>query len=122
MRVVIISRPKFPVPPEQALPLFQAFAAWRERYRPVTESFEFFAGGEGGFGVVNVADEAAVHQMMIEYPFGPVSDLEIRPVLNGDQRLRRRSRDPGGRISEDDPVERHPAASNARRHSRQQAP
>jgi hypothetical protein len=37
MRILVISRPKFPIPPEQLPALFQAFAAWRERYRSVSE-------------------------------------------------------------------------------------
>ena len=87
MRIVVISRPRFPVPPDQLPALIQGFAAWRERYRSISESFEFFAGGGGGFGVVNVPDEATLNQMMIEYPFGPSSELEIRPVLDGDKAL-----------------------------------
>lgn len=87
MRILVISRSRFPVPPEQLPTLFQAFAAWRERYRSISESFEFFAGGGGGYGVINVTDEASFNQMMIEYPFGPFSDLEIRPVINGDTAL-----------------------------------
>ncbi len=39
MRILVISRPRFPIPPEQLPALFQAFAAWRERYRSVSESF-----------------------------------------------------------------------------------
>ncbi len=87
MRIVVISRPRFPVPPDQLPPLVQGFAAWRERYRSMSESFEFFAGGGGGFGVVNVPDEATLNQIMMEYPLGPFSELEIRPVLDGDKAL-----------------------------------
>ena len=87
MRILVISRPQFPVPPEQLPALFQAFAAWRERYRSVFESFDFFAGGGGGYGVANVADEATFNQMMLEYPFGPLSELEIRLVIDGDKAL-----------------------------------
>lgn len=88
MRVLVISRPTFHVPPEQLGDILQAFAAWRERYRSMMESFEFFAGGGGGFGVINVANEAVLHQMMLEYPFGNTSELEIRPILDGDQALK----------------------------------
>ena len=87
MRIVVISRPRFPIPPDQLPALMQAFAAWRERYRSMSESFEFFAGGGGGFGVVNVPDEATLNQMMIEYPFTVFNDQEIRPVLEGDKAL-----------------------------------
>jgi hypothetical protein len=53
------------------------------------ESFEFFAGGGGGFGVAHVPDEATLNQMMIEYPFTVFSDNEVRPVLDGDKGLAR---------------------------------
>ena len=88
MRLVVISRPRFPVPPDQLPTIFQAFAEWRERYRSRMESFEFFAGGGGGFGVFNVPDEATLNQVMLEYPLLPYSELEIRPVLDGDTALR----------------------------------
>jgi len=87
MRIVVISRPKFPVPPDQFPALLQAFGAWRERYRSMMESFEFFVGGGGGFGVANVPDEATLNQMMIEYPFTVFNDNEVRPVLDGDKAL-----------------------------------
>jgi hypothetical protein len=87
MRILVISRPQFPFPPEQLPGLIAAFAAWRARYRSVMESFDFFAGGGGGFGVVNAPDEVTFNQMMLEYPFGPLSELEIRPVISGDKAL-----------------------------------
>ena len=87
MRIFVMSQPRFPVPPEQLPALTQGFVAWREKYRSVTESFEFFAGNNGGFGVLNVPDEATLNQIMIEYPFGPFSELDIRPVIDGDKGL-----------------------------------
>jgi muconolactone delta-isomerase len=87
VRVLVVSRPQFFVPPDQFPVLFDAFADWRERYRGSMESFEFFAGGGGGFGVINVPDEAALNQMMLEYPFLPFSDIEVRPLLDGDAAL-----------------------------------
>jgi hypothetical protein len=65
----------------------QGFAAWRARYRAVMESFEFFAGGGGGFGIANISDEATLNQMMIEYPLALFSEQEIRPVIDGDKAL-----------------------------------
>lgn len=90
MRVCIIDRgPRFPVPPEQMPPMWEQFTQWRERWRGKMESFEFFADGEGGFGVVNVADENELQQMMIEYPFGIFDKVELRVVIDGDVSLKR---------------------------------
>lgn len=87
MRFLVISRTRYPVPREDFPMLVEAFAAWREKYRSVSESFEAFAGGDGGFGVVDVEDPADLHQMMIEYPFGPTSDIEVYPLIPGDQAI-----------------------------------
>ncbi len=88
MRVLVLARPKHFVPPEQLSTLIQAFADWRERYRSQMEGFEFFAGGGGGFAVLNVSDEATLHQIVLEYPFNVFNDLEARPILDGDTALR----------------------------------
>ena len=37
--------------------------------------------------MVDVDDGATLHQIMLEYPFGATSDLEIRPIIDGDQGL-----------------------------------
>ena len=87
MRVLVIVRPKFAIPPEQFPGLVQAFVAWRERYRSVFESFDFFAGSGGGCGIVNVPDEATLSQLMLEYPFGMSSDLQPHLLLDGDKGL-----------------------------------
>ena len=87
MRALVLVEPLFPVPPEQFPGLLGAFADWRERHRGSMESFEFFVGGGGGFGVVNVPDEAALNRMMVEYPFTPYSTIRVRPILDGDTAL-----------------------------------
>jgi hypothetical protein len=66
----------------------EAFVAWRERYRPKMESFYFFAGKGGGAGVLNVADEAELSQIMLEWPFAFFSDVGIEPVVDGDVGLK----------------------------------
>ena len=87
MRAMVLIRPQSP-PPLDLLPtLFDGFAAWRARHRDSMESFEFFAGGGGGFGVVNVADEATLNQIMVEYPLLPFSEVEVHPLVDGDTAL-----------------------------------
>jgi hypothetical protein len=85
VRILVISRPQFPFPPPEQLPgLVAAFKGWRECYKSMTETFEFFAGGGGGIGIVNVPDEQTFNKMMFEYPLGLISNLEIRPIIDGD--------------------------------------
>jgi hypothetical protein len=87
VRVLVLVRSRYPVPPDQFPAMVEGFVAWRDRYRSIMESFEFFAGSDGGFGVVNAPDEAALNQMMLEFPFGLVSKVDIYPVIDGDVAL-----------------------------------
>ncbi|MEZ4529950.1 MAG: hypothetical protein R2855_02875 [Thermomicrobiales bacterium] len=87
MRVIIISRPKFPPPPEMMSPLMDAFADWRARYKPIMESFDFFVAGGGGCGIVNAPDDATLATMMMEYPWSPFSEVEVELLIDGDLAL-----------------------------------
>ena len=87
MRVVVISRPKHQLKPEEMPMLYQGFSAWRERYRDQMESFEFFLGG-GGFGIVDVDDPVELNQMLLENPILFVGETEVTPILDGDVALR----------------------------------
>jgi hypothetical protein len=49
MRVFVLVEPKLFVPPTCFPACLESFADWRERYKDRMESFEFFAGGGGGF-------------------------------------------------------------------------
>jgi hypothetical protein len=99
MRALVISRAKFQTPREVFPETMQAFAAWRDRYRPNMEGFYFFAGGGGGCGIVNAPDET-VAQMFMEYPWAPFSEVELIPIVDGDMALSRwlemLSQSPGG--------------------------
>ena len=87
MRVFVLVEPKFFIPPEMFPTLLDGFAAWRDAHRGVMEVFEFFAGGGGGFGILNVPDEATLNRIMVQYPFTPFSEITTRPILNGDAAL-----------------------------------
>jgi hypothetical protein len=87
MRAFVLVEPKFFTPPEAFLALLEGFAAWRDANREHMESFEFFAGGGGGFGIFNGPDEATLHGMMVQYPFFPYSQITVRPILDGDTAL-----------------------------------
>jgi hypothetical protein len=83
-RVLLITRNQHPLPQEAAMSLFQGFAAWRAKYKGQMEAFFFFAGAAGGGGILNVADEAALNQMMVEWPLSPFSTCEFTPIVDGD--------------------------------------
>lgn len=88
MRVLVVNKPRLAVQPEQLPVMAQAALDWLDRHRDSIESFGVFPGG-GGFGVLNVADEDALHQIMVEMPFTPVGDVTITPVVEGESAFRR---------------------------------
>jgi muconolactone delta-isomerase len=87
MRAFVLVEPKFFTPPEILPTLLEGFVAWREANREHMESFEFFAGGGGGFGIFNGPDEATLNGIMVQYPFFPYSQITVRPLLDGDTAL-----------------------------------
>ncbi len=69
MRVaILVEAGAVPPPPDQLPMLLQAFAQWRDKWREKMEVFAFWAGRQGGLGVLNVADESELSQMMFEFP------------------------------------------------------
>lgn len=86
MRALILVRPKFPLPVDQASALIDAFAGWREQHRPQMETFDFFTSG-GGCGIANVSDEMALMRMVATFPFAPFSEIETLPLVEGDAAL-----------------------------------
>ena len=87
MRFVVHTRLISAVPPEQLPSIMERFAEWRERYRDHMESFEFYAGGGGGFMVIDVSNEVELNQMMSKYPFMAYLDVDIHPIIDGDTGL-----------------------------------
>jgi hypothetical protein len=88
MRVLVTVKDKYPVPLDQFPAMLDGFVDWRERHRDSMESFEFFAGSSGGFGILNVPDEQTLSRIMTEYPFYLFSDIAVHPILEGDVALR----------------------------------
>lgn len=82
MRFLVVATPKFPIPPDQILGMLDRGEEWQQRHSDKFEAFGMFPAG-GGFGIVNVRDEATLHQLMAEMPFAPFSDHEIRPFVDG---------------------------------------
>jgi len=90
MRVCLLIEPgQVPPPPEMMPKIIAAFGHWREKWRAKMEVFDFWAGRPGGLGIANVANETELSQMMMEFPFGPFSHIDVRPIVNGDEALKR---------------------------------
>ena len=90
MRTLMIVEPgAVPIPPDALLGVLEAFRAWRERWRHKMESFEFFAGRGGGWGVFNTDDETELSQIEFEFPLAPFSVIHVYPTVNGDDALAR---------------------------------
>lgn len=82
MRALVVSIPRQTPPPDVVLGMVDAAEAWQERWSGSLESFGLFPGG-GGYGVVDVADEAELHRLMAEMPFSPFNEVTIRVIVDG---------------------------------------
>ncbi len=82
MRFLVVATPKVPPPPDMIMSLIDRGEAWQQRYEDKLEAFGIFPGG-GGFGIVDVKDEAELHRMMAEMPFAPFSDTQVRTFVDG---------------------------------------
>jgi hypothetical protein len=80
MRVLVVGTPKFQIPPDQLPSIVEGAIAWHERYEDKFEAFGIFPGG-GGFGVISVADEVELNQLILEMPFSWFSDVQIRAAV-----------------------------------------
>ena len=87
MRVLVVAKPRGIVPPDQIPGLIDVALQWYERYQDRFEAFGTFPAG-GGFAAVDVADEAALHRLILEMPFSPFSDVTVTPYVAGDTGFR----------------------------------
>jgi len=83
MRFLVVATPKTLPPPEMIPSLIDGSEAWQQRYSETLEAFGLFPGG-GGFGIVNVADEAELHRIILEMPWSPFSDHQIRAIVDAE--------------------------------------
>jgi hypothetical protein len=87
MRFMVVIKPQFQLPEEKLPAMIEGFAAWWDRHRDTWESAGFFAHGNGGGGICNVESHAALHQMFLEWPFTPFSDIESFALIDMDEAL-----------------------------------
>lgn len=67
--------------------LIDAMQGWRSRYASKFDQIWAFAGIQGGGGILNVDTIEEMDAVMREFPFLPVSDVEIIPLVDIDNAL-----------------------------------
>ena len=91
MRYLVVTTLRFSLPPEMAMGLFDALSKWAKRYKEAGkfEQIWSFAGLQGGGGILNVDSLDELDQIMIEFPLGPFSKVEMHGLVDLDESLDR---------------------------------
>ena len=89
MQFLLITKQTNPPPPEMAVPLMEAMEAWVAQHRASGQltSIWAFAGMPGGGGVVEVDSHEELDAIMVAFPFGPFSSIEILALSDIDKAL-----------------------------------
>ena len=84
VKFLIVTKQKFPVPPEHALALIDAFSAYIRKYKASghLEAEWSFSGSQGGGAVVNVDTLEELDAIIAEFPLGPFSEVEVYPLVD----------------------------------------
>ena len=82
--LVITKGNKHLVPPEALLARTDALTAWVTRYTEMgkIDAAWSFAGVAGGGAIFNVDSLEELDAIMVEFPFGPFSEVDIRPLVD----------------------------------------
>ena len=89
MRFLIITKQATPPPPEMLMPLNDAMVAWLDEHRSsgkLTHVWSF-AGMIGGGGIADVETHEELDRMMIGFPYGATSTVEVYPLSDLDESL-----------------------------------
>lgn len=91
MKVLIISKGKFPPPPEAFVGLLDAMTAWVKKNTASgkVKTFWATAGTPGGGGIAEVDSFEELDAIMAEFPFGPFSDTQVIPIVDLGEALQR---------------------------------
>lgn len=81
MQFLITTNSKHVVPPEMVPMMIDGLVAWAEEYEDKMESIWSTAGTPGGGAIVNVESLEELDELMIGFPFGPFSDINITPIV-----------------------------------------
>jgi muconolactone delta-isomerase len=91
MRFLILSNPTHLTPPEIIPSLVDAMSAWVDQHTASgkLESAWSFAGRVGGGGILTVDSADELDAIMVGYPFGSFSDVEVYPLADLEGSLQR---------------------------------
>jgi muconolactone delta-isomerase len=91
MRFLIVSKPKFMVPPELGLSLIDAFTAFIDKNKAAgkLEAAWSFTNTQGGGGIINVDSLEELDSLLAEYPYGPFNENEIYPLVDLKESMQR---------------------------------
>jgi hypothetical protein len=87
MKALVIARPQFPIPPEQAPMVVEGALEWYARYKDRLTEFGTFLGG-GGFAVVDIDSTDELNKMIVEMPFSLFMDIRTELYMEGDSGFR----------------------------------
>jgi muconolactone delta-isomerase len=84
MRFLIVTKTRYPLPLEMAAGLIDAMSAWVEQNTTSgkIEQTWSFAGTAGGGGILNVGSLEELDAVMIGFPFGQFSEIEVYPLAD----------------------------------------
>ena len=90
MKFVIISNPRFQVPPEMIIPILGAFSAFVSKYTESSNIKESWSvvGPQGGGAIISVDSHEELDAIMTENPSGPFSAIDINPVFDLQESLK----------------------------------
>jgi muconolactone delta-isomerase len=77
MKFLVVSKSKYPVPPEAIPSVIDGAIAWKRKYEGKMEQLYAFAGMLGGGGIIDVDSAEELDTIMGELPLAPFSDIEI---------------------------------------------
>jgi hypothetical protein len=89
MRFLVTTDPKHMAPPELIPMLIDGMDGWLSKYKSNFVAVWSSAGKPGGGGIVEVDSPEQLDQMMIEFPFGPFSEIRIMPIVELRESLRK---------------------------------
>ncbi len=84
MRFLFTASPKHPVPPEMAVVLSDAMLGWVNQLKQngKLETLFGYTGVPGGGCILNVESAEEANRIMLQFPFGPFSDVQVTALVD----------------------------------------